>query len=77
MCPGLGGRAVNFAYRSDTCLFVEDLGQLLRERTQPSGLASEEAGTADDLDTVTKGKKMEENQALDKSTIQLETHGCL
>lgn len=37
----------------------------------------EEAGTADDLDTVTKGTKMEENQALDKSTIQLETHGCV
>lgn len=44
---------------------------------QPSGLASEEAGTADDLDTVTTGTKMEENLALDKSTIQLGTHGCL
>lgn len=44
---------------------------------QPSGLASEEAGTADDLDIVTKGTKMEENLALDKSTVQLGTHGCL
>lgn len=57
MCPGLGGRAVNFAYRSDTCLFVEDLGQLLRERTQPSGLASEEAGTADDFRHSDQGQK--------------------
>lgn len=45
-------------------LFVEDIS------AQPLGLEGQKAGTVEDIDTVSKGTKMEGNQASDKTKVQ-------